>query len=30
MPIHFFMELEENVDIKYQDYLIALGKNLKI
>jgi hypothetical protein len=29
-PIHFYIDLQENGDPKYQDYLTALGANYKI
>jgi len=29
-PYHFFLDLEENGDLKYQDYLVAMGANYKI
>lgn len=28
--IHFFMDLEKNGDLKYHDYLVALGAHYKI
>ena len=30
LPIHFYIDLTRNGDLKYQDYLIALGVNAKI
>lgn len=29
-PVHFFIDLEENCELKYQDYLSAMGANYKI
>lgn len=30
IPLHFYIDLTRNGDLKYQDYLIALGVNAKI
>jgi hypothetical protein len=30
MPVHFYMNLEENGDPRYHDYLTALGSGYKI
>lgn len=29
-PYHFFIDLEDNGDLRYQDYLVAIGANYKI
>lgn len=29
-PEHFFIELKDNGDLRYQDYLIALGAHYKL
>lgn len=29
-PCYFFIDLERNGDLRYQDYLVAMGANFKI
>ncbi len=29
-PFHFYIDLEESGDLRYQDYLVAMGANYKI
>lgn len=29
-PYHFFIDLEANGDLRYQDYLVAMGANFRI